>query len=181
MSHVSRLVPHVLTAVAIIAVLSVPAPLFAQNAHPLAQRNANYLIAVEEAKNLLGLERITPEAYKARAAALAVEAREITTQLRALPRDVQAQIQQQATSLFNVRIVPLREQWKQQLSEKLKADQARDAQRRVELTADAEIGVWRSRVPSPLPRPRPSPTCDFASGSKTRSPKSDATRIGRRN
>jgi SpoVK/Ycf46/Vps4 family AAA+-type ATPase len=138
MSHVSRLGPHVLTVVTTIVVLSVPAPLFSQNAHPLAQRQVNYLIAVEESKNLLTLERITPEAYKTRAAALAVEAREITTQLRAFPRDVQTQIQQQATSLFNVRIVPLREQWKQQLAEKVKADQARDAQRRVELSSDAE-------------------------------------------
>jgi hypothetical protein len=60
------------------------------------------------------------------------------TELAKLPRELQAQITQQSESLFQVRIVPLREQWKQLLATKQRADQDRDAQRRKELTADAE-------------------------------------------
>ena len=138
MSHVVRLGQRGLTLAVACIVLASPALLPAQATHPLAQRLANYSVAVEENKHLLSIERIPLTAYQEKAAALAAEARDINTQLRAFPRDVQAQIRQQATSLFNVRIVPLREQWKQLLAEKVKADQARDAQRRVELTADAD-------------------------------------------
>ena len=138
MSHVVRLGQRGLTLVVACIVLASPALVLAQATHPLALRLANYSVAVEENKHLLSIERIPLTAYQEKAAALAAEARDINTQLRAFPRDVQAQIRQQATSLFNVRIVPLREQWKQLLAEKVKADQARDAQRRVELTADAD-------------------------------------------
>ena len=138
MSHVVRLGQHVLTLAVACIVLASATPLLSQAVHPLAQRLVNYSVAVEENKQLLSMERIPLSAYQEKTAALAAEARDINTPLRAFPRDVQAQIRQQSTSLFNVRIVPLREQWKQELAEKAKLDQARDAQRRVELTADAE-------------------------------------------
>jgi SpoVK/Ycf46/Vps4 family AAA+-type ATPase len=138
MSHVSRSGQRILTAVAALAFLSVPVQLLSQAVHPLAQRLVNQAIAAEENTFLLQMERITPEAYKQRLAALTAEARDIAVQLGGLPPDAQTLIRTQANSLLQVRIVPLREQWKQQLADKQKADQARDAGRRMELTADAE-------------------------------------------
>ena len=49
------------------------------------------------------------------------------------------QIQQQSESLFQVKIVPLREQWRQKLVEKQQGDQARDAALRTQLMADADM------------------------------------------
>jgi hypothetical protein len=138
MSHVVRLGQAGLTLAVACIVLASPAQLRAQAVHPLAQRLANQLAATEENTFLLQMERVTPAAHKERATALVLEGREITTQIRLLPRDVQVQIQQQANSLLQVRMVPIREQWKQQYAEKVKTDQARDAQRRAELLADAE-------------------------------------------
>src|SRR5439155_3413607 len=48
------------------------------------------------------------------------------------------QIQQQSESLFQVKIVPLREQWRQKLVEKQQSDQARDAALRTQVMADAD-------------------------------------------
>jgi len=68
---------------------------------------------------------------------VATDTRALRVQIARLPRDQQVQITQQAQTLFQTRIVPLREQWRQRLVQKQQDDRARDAERRKEMTADA--------------------------------------------
>ena len=110
----------------------------AQGMHPLAVEWAEQRIELERIGFLLNTQQITPDEHKQRYYQLGAQGKATRAQLARLPRNQQAQVAQQQESLFQTRIVPLREQWKQQQIEFQKQAQALDAKRRVELTADAD-------------------------------------------
>jgi SpoVK/Ycf46/Vps4 family AAA+-type ATPase len=110
----------------------------AQGVHPLAQRLADQRIEFERIGALSNLKQISSTEYQARRKQWNSDVAAVRARIAKLPRDQQAQIMQQAESLFQTQIVPLREQWKQQLLEQRQEAQAQDARIRSELTADAD-------------------------------------------
>ena len=113
--------------------------LHAQLTNPIASRWANARIRGEEIRFLLAAQQIDAAEAQRRTAAMNAELQGIRTLLNALPKQVQDAVAQDTERLFAARVIPLREQWKQQLAEKQRADAVRDAERRKELLADADV------------------------------------------
>src|SRR2546423_13625296 len=109
----------------------------AQGSNPLARRWADARVQAEEVEFLRQTERITPDAARVRTAAIHAEIATIRSLISPLLRETQAAITREANSLFEVRIVPLREEWRQAGRQKQQDDQARNVARRTELVADA--------------------------------------------
>jgi len=111
-------------------------PLMAQ-VNAISGRWATARVSTEETRYLQQAGRLTPEEARARTATINTELGAIQTLLRTLPREVQAEITQQQETLFQTRIVPLRQQWAEALAQKQRADQARFAELTKELQTDA--------------------------------------------
>lgn len=110
----------------------------AQGAPSPAEQLANWRIEVEELAFKLRTEQITATEYQQGVSKINQETFDLRRVLARLPRDQQTQINSEQETLFQVRIVPLREQWRQKTLEHQREAQARDAARQAELTADAE-------------------------------------------
>ena len=93
-------------------------------------------------------EQITPAEYQTRYNQLGADIQNLLhVQIGQLPRDRQAQIAQQSESLFQVRIVPLRQQWQRALAEKQQRDAKQNIDIRNALNADGErAGKLHSRT-----------------------------------
>ncbi|MEQ1574962.1 MAG: AAA family ATPase, partial [Vicinamibacterales bacterium] len=128
-----------LVALAGLLLFSGQVSLSAQGTNPLARRWADVRVQGEENRFLLQSQQITAEEAQRRTGLMNTELAAIRAAMNALPRPVQTEITQQAETLFQVRIVPLREQWNQALAEKRLADQARFAELTKELQADAAV------------------------------------------
>lgn len=133
--------PHALRLGVIALILGIPLagyPVEAQGIDPLAQQLAEQRVEFERIAFLPRLQQISSAEARERRKQWNSAVTELRAQIVKQPRDQQAQIMQQAESLFQVRIVPLREEWRQKLLEKRQSDAARDAQIQRELVTDAE-------------------------------------------
>ena len=109
-----------------------------QTPSALARRWADARVQAEEVRFLLQAERISADEGRVRTTAVTNELAAIRAVVGRLPAAAQSDISREADTLFQVRIVPLRDEWNQALLQKRRTDQAADAARRTELAADAE-------------------------------------------
>src|SRR5919107_1928900 len=109
--------------------------LWAQSA--LAQQWADARVQREQVRFLLEAARITADEARTRTAAIDAQVASIRLLVGRLPREGQADLTQESERLFQVAIVPLREQWNETLRQKRAAAQAADAARRADLATDA--------------------------------------------
>jgi SpoVK/Ycf46/Vps4 family AAA+-type ATPase len=112
--------------------------LHAQGSDPLAQELADKRVEAEENDFQVRMGQITAQEHKARAGKIGLEIRSLQGQIAKRGKAEAPSILQQSESLFQVKIVPLREQWKQKLVEKGQADQARTAALKTQVMADAD-------------------------------------------
>lgn len=130
--------PFVSCMAALLFLLSIgDAVVFAQT-EALARRWADARVQTEEIRYLFQSQQITADEARARTDAVNKELLAIRSLMNPLPRQTQADISREQETLFQTRIVPLREQWNQALQQKRQQDQAADAQRRVQLQAEAD-------------------------------------------
>src|SRR5689334_19057854 len=104
---------------------------FAQTVHPLAQQWTDKRVERERTIFLRRSWQISETEFNNQIKTIDADTQQLVVQIQKQPRDAQLQIRQQSDSLFNVRIVPLREQWQRETTDrekKIRADIATDAE-----------------------------------------------------
>jgi SpoVK/Ycf46/Vps4 family AAA+-type ATPase len=112
-------------------------PASMQGTNPVARRLAEARIALEQIRFQQQVQQITPAEAQTRTNTANQEIATIQRLMASFPRDVQADITRQADSLFQTRILPLREEWNQALQQKRQSDQSAFDQQSKEMDADA--------------------------------------------
>src|SRR5262249_22227284 len=114
-----------------------------QNADALIQQFADKRIELEYLAFLVRSQQIDNAEYTNRVNKTNADIQNLRVQLAKLPRDQQVRVNQEQQSLFQVKVVPLREQWAKETKERLDAAraaaQSRDDEIRKQLPADADV------------------------------------------
>src|SRR5689334_12224585 len=116
--------------------------LHAQTTDPLAQQWADKRVELERIGFLRRSWQISDAEYRDRTNQVNLQLRDLGTQIAKLPAGQQAQIRQQQDSAFTVVIIPLREQWQQQIKgreARIRADIATDAKTAADLQANRTL------------------------------------------
>jgi SpoVK/Ycf46/Vps4 family AAA+-type ATPase len=114
-------------------------PAHGQGIDPLAQQLANDRVTLEQLNFQRQSDEITAAEYQTRYNQLGADIQNLLhVQIGAQSRERQAQIAQQSESLFQVRIVPLRQQWQRALAEKQQRDAKQNIEIRNALNAEGE-------------------------------------------
>jgi SpoVK/Ycf46/Vps4 family AAA+-type ATPase len=132
-----RAIPWMAVLAMVVAMLAA-LPAAAQRGGSLAEQLADKRVEQEELEFFRRSGQISAEEHRQHGQRIAAELRALQGLLAKRPRPEQTTIQQESQRLFEVRIVPLREQWKQALVQKAQEDRARDAGLQKQLAAEAD-------------------------------------------
>ena len=141
LASATRIESELRLALAFLLVLLCTSNVLAQAVDPLSQQFADARVELERLAFLVRSLQIDDKEYRARVADTNKQIQGLRAELAKRPRDQQARITQEQESIFQVRVLPLRDQWARETQERLaaakKAAQEKDAQIRAELTSDA--------------------------------------------